>query len=60
MAEYRGYEHDNRLDAITVITAVVGLVFFFSTSPAVGLTSATIFLLALVGIAAFGHRLSNL
>ena len=60
IAEYRDYKHDNRLDALMVITAVVGLVLFLSTSPAVGLTNATIFLLALVGIAAFAHRLSDL
>lgn len=44
---------------IIVVIAVVALILFYSSSPRIGLTSAAIFLLAVIGVAAAAQRFSS-
>ena len=45
--------------AIAVLVGIVSLILFYSSSPRVGVLSAAVFLLAIVGVAAFVQRLSG-
>ena len=45
--------------AVAVIVGIVALILFYSSSPRVGVLSVTVFLLAIVGVAALVQRLSS-
>jgi len=45
--------------AVAVIVGIVALIFFYSSSPRVGVLSVVVFLLAIVGLAALVQRLSG-
>jgi hypothetical protein len=45
--------------AVAVIVGIVALILFYSSSPRVGVLSVTVFLLAIVGVAALVQTLSS-
>jgi hypothetical protein len=45
--------------AIAVIIGILGLILFYSSSPRVGVLSAAVFLVAVVGVAAFVQRFGS-
>jgi len=45
--------------AIAVIVGIIALILFYSSSPRVGVLSAAVFLLVIVGVAALVQRLSS-
>jgi hypothetical protein len=45
--------------AIAVVIGILALILFYSSSPRIGVLSAAVFLVAIVGVAALVQRLSD-